>query len=102
MSLRTLGVKAQYLSATRLLTYALSTILSPVFSEVTVFYRDLDFQGAQSPRLSERPIRHPLSPDESAEGALYHEQRLNVFRTMHEVRNFQLLLYADVWSGVRG
>ena len=69
-----------------------------MFSEVTVFYRDLDFQGVQSPQLSERPILHPLSPDESAKGALYHERRFNAFRTMHEVQNFRLVLCADVWD----
>jgi hypothetical protein len=61
---------------------------------------DLDFQGVRSPRLSERPICHPLSLEESAKGVLYHERRFNVFRIMHEVRSFQLVFYADVWSGV--
>ena len=36
-------------TAASLLTYALSTITSPSFSKVTVFYRDYDFCGAEPP-----------------------------------------------------
>jgi len=63
-SLRTLEVGAQYLYARRtsspstaasLLTYALSTTTSPIFSKVTTFYRDFDFRGIGSP-WSDWPI----------------------------------------------
>ena len=106
-SLRTLEVGAHFLSvlqtsssstAAPLLTYALSTITSPLFSKVTVFYRDFDFRGVGLP-WAERPIRW-ISPTEAAQEASYHDSRFRAFRTMHEVRDFQLVLCLDVWDSV--
>jgi len=81
---------------TDLLTYALSTITSPVFSEVTVFYRDYDFRGVHAV-----PSGHTccwMSPDEKAEDDLWHRRRFQVFREMRQVRDFRLVLCADVWD----
>ena len=90
---------ARYLGDTHLLTYALSTTTSPVFSEVIVSYRDLDFRGVKRPWL-DRP--RPLLPAEIAKEASWHKQLFKAFRPMHKVRDFQLVLCADVWDGVRG
>ena len=106
-SLRTLEVGARFISVLRtsspsaaapLLTYALSTITSPMFSKVTIFYRDFDFRGVGLP-WAEWPIRR-MSPIEAAQEAASHDNRFQVFRTMHEVRGFQLVLCLDVWDRV--
>jgi hypothetical protein len=82
-----------------MLGYALrSTIRSPLFSKVTVFYRDLDFQGVEDPR-SDRPA-HRLSRAEMIEEGARHEGRFRLFRAMHRARDFQLVLCADVWDGL--
>ena len=109
-SLRTLQVTARSIdgaleagspdSAASLLTYALSTIKSPVFSEVVVFYRDYDF-GFRGPHYTPRwrtPRR--MSPNEIAEDASLHGGRFEVLRKMHQVRDFRLVLCADVWDRV--
>ena len=80
-----------------LLTYALLTITSPTFSEVTVFYRDYDFCGAEGFRYTSVP---PSLADIDKE-SLTHHRRFEGFRTMHKVRGFRLVLCVDVWDGVR-
>ena len=85
-SLRTLEVTAFHIgvamlrhspdTAIGLLTYALSTITSPAFSEVTVFCRESDFDGTST-----------------------HRQQFKGFRMMHEVRDFRMALCVDVWGG---
>jgi hypothetical protein len=100
-SLRTLEIWARYFDDTYLLIYALSTITSPVFSEVTLFYRDLDIHGVKAPMWPNKwPTLRPVLRDERAKEAACHEWRFNAFRKMHKVRNFQLVLCADVWDGV--
>ena len=81
-----------------LLTYALSTITSPVFSEVTVFYRDYDFRGISI--ISPGHVTCWMSPDKRAEDDLWHCKRFEVFREMRKVRDFQLVLCADVWDWI--
>lgn len=86
---------------TNLLTYALSTITSPVFSEVTVFYRDYDFRGvARNRSAPSKPFICQMLPDEMAEDALWHCRGFDVFREMHKVRDFRLMLCPDVWDGI--
>lgn len=99
-SLRTLEVRARYLVGTRLLEYALSTITSPVFSEVIAVYRDLDFSGVDW-EWSNQALR-PQSPAQRAKEASLHERQLKLFRAIRKVRDFQLVLCADVWDGVKG
>ena len=72
------------------LTHALSTITSPTFSEVTVFYREYDFHDVAV---------HRLSKPETQE-ASWHHWRFEGFRKMHKVRDFRLVLCVDVWGGV--
>jgi hypothetical protein len=82
-TLRTLEIRAQYLYDARLMTHALSTITSPVFSEVTVIYLDSDLSDFTSP-----------------EEVLGHHRRFEVFREMRSVRDFQLVLCAIVRANV--
>ncbi|KAF9642564.1 hypothetical protein BDM02DRAFT_3193019 [Thelephora ganbajun] len=72
-SLRTLEITARHLDCAleagspgttpSLLTYALSTITSPVFSEVIVYHWDYDFCGVEFPWKESPTFRWP-SPDE--------------------------------------
>jgi len=66
----------------------LSTITSPVFSKVVVIYRDYDLHGIRSNRAG---VTYPPSN---------HQREFRVFREMHKVRGFQLVLCADVWDRV--
>ena len=91
---------ARYLTDTHLLAYALSTIASPMFSEVTAFYRDLDFRGVKLAWADWR--LRPFSPADIGKEVQWHEQRFEAFRTMYKARDFQLVLCADVWDGVKG
>jgi hypothetical protein len=86
-------------TTTRLLIYALSTIISPAFSEVTVIYRDSIFRGVSLPS-SRRPVFWSLSLAEIAQEASWFDQQFEVFQAMHRVRDFQLVFYADVWERV--
>ena len=81
------------------LARALSTIASPVFSDVTVLYRDYDIRGAYSPHPNVHPPQK-MSQAELAREAKLHLARFGMYRAMHEVRDFRLVLCADVWDGV--
>ena len=85
--------------AARLLTYALSTITSPVFTEVIALYREYHFCDVEFP-WSDRPRLRRRSLAEKAEEASPHSRRFEAFRRMRKVRAFQLVLCADVWEGV--
>lgn len=112
-SLRTLETTAQSIdgalrdgslhTASSLFTHALSTITSPVFSEVTTFYRDYNFPGAPCriiaswlPKSDYLPLSRPQA--QKAKEASQHRERFDVFYRMHELRDFQLALCADVWD----
>jgi len=60
-----------------------------VFSEVIVIYQDYDLHGIRSGWVKKN---HP--PPQN------HQREFQVFRKMHKVRSFQLVLCADVWDGV--
>ena len=78
----------------------MSTITSPVFSEVVVFYQDRDFSGVSSRPRSEPSIYRDMTLIESADEASWHHILFKVFHEMHAVRSFQLVLCADVWDCV--
>ncbi|KAF9643564.1 hypothetical protein BDM02DRAFT_3123277 [Thelephora ganbajun] len=110
-SLRTLEVTAHHLDRTSsagspdatpsLLTYALSTMTSPVFSEVIVYYRDYVFCGVETPWVgSDSPAFRRSSPAELAEEASRHHLRFKALRRMRKIREFELVLCADVWDRV--
>ena len=93
-------------TASSLLTHVLSTITSPVFSEVTACYRDYNFCGVQGCvqaswlQPQSRPPFRVMSQAERAKEASHHRKRFEVFHKMHKVRDFQLVLCADVWDRV--
>jgi hypothetical protein len=79
------------------LTSVLSTITSPAFSEVVVFYRDWDFRGSKY-HPSHADIYRKMSSAEEAEEALWHQRRFEVLREMYAVRQFRLVLCVEVWD----
>ena len=85
--------------AARLLTYALSTITSPIFVEVAAIYREYHFCGVEFP-WSDRPRLRRMSSAEKAMETSWNGHRSEAFRRMHKVRDFQVVLCADVWEGV--
>lgn len=86
-------------AAPSLLTYALSTITSPVFTKITAIYRDYDFRGVEPPEPGEPCLRQRL-PSEKVEEALWHRQRFKAYRKIQKVRDFRLVLCVDVWDRV--
>jgi hypothetical protein len=78
-TLRTLEVKAWYIYGRGPLAHALSTITSPVFSKVTITYWYSDIYW---------PL--PVGATEA------HHRRFEVFQETRKVRDFQLVLRADV------
>jgi len=75
----------------------LSTIRSPVFSKVIVFYRDFDFFGIDTP-WSGLTLRQPRRKEVEVE-AKEHSIRFMTIRSIRYKRHFQLVLCADVWDG---
>jgi len=69
------------------LIHLLSTIKSPVFSEVVVVYRDYDFYGLPS-AVNKAFIPRP------------HYMHFVALHRMNRVRPFQVVLCADVWDRV--
>lgn len=101
-SLRALEVAASCVvgGSPGFLAHALSTIRSPVFSEVIVFYRDCDFRGVQRRWHPGRDPLCPVSEHGEAQEALWYHKQFEVFREIHKVRDFRLVLRADVWERV--
>ena len=83
-----------------LLTHALSTIKSPVFSEIVVVYLDYAIRGALPFINPGSPPISRVSRDKRAWDGARHRLRFGVFRKVHKVREFRLVLCADVWEGV--
>ena len=79
------------------LSTALSTITSPTFSEVIIIYRGGDFSGVAS---HPPDIYKEMTPADRAREASWHRGQFEVFRQMYEVRDFQLMLCADVWDRI--
>ena len=79
---------------------ALSTITSSTFSEVVAFYRDRDFCGLRPHQRHTQNIYQEMTPDQRATEASWHYALFEVFREMHTVVDFQLVLCADVWDCV--
>ena len=101
-SLRTLEILAQFITSTsNLLKHVLSTIASPAFLEVVVIYQDRDFRGVRTAWASYKwgPFQ-VMSQSERAKEASRHHERFNALREVYKVREFQLLLCADVWERV--
>jgi hypothetical protein len=85
-----------------LLKHTLLTTTSLAFLKVTILYRDYcDFRGILSiwGNSSREPLGH-MSETERAEEASRHHRQFEVFREAQKVRDFQLVLCADVWEHV--
>ena len=98
-SLRTFEITARYATfcTASSLNHALSTITSPVFSEVIVFYRDYDFWGVHDHQTGAPPTVDRLSQIHKGRGVELQRTRFPVFQEMHKARDFKLVLCADVW-----
>ena len=83
------------------LASALSTVTSPAFSEVIVFYRDCDFRGVESTWPEHTyPFRWVSETEIKAAPEWWYHNQFEAFRKMQKVRDFQLVLCADVWERV--
>ena len=76
-----------------LLKYALSTMQSPASPRITIIYRGYDFHSIDARRHSGRPRLFGLSQDKRERETPWPYERLGRLR---EVRDFQLVLRADV------
>ena len=103
-SLRALEVTASSILGGKpnFLTHALSTITSPVFSEVIIFYRDYNFYGVGNQTLWYLfpRVPWPMSEGEVEEQVLRHHMQFELFHKMHRIRGFRVVLCADVWYRV--
>ena len=105
-SLRTLEVSASSIhgvlrgtspdAPSSLLKHAFSTITSPAFSEVVVVYRDYDFSGVQDTEFSHLPPLCEVPQVEKAREDSQHRALFEMFREIYKVREFRLVLCADV------
>jgi hypothetical protein len=88
-------------SASSLLKHPLSTITSPAFLEIIVFYHDLDFHGAwgSTGASTYGPFYH-MSETEREEEVSRHHRQFEVLHEVQKVRDFRLVLCADVWESV--
>ena len=94
------GCCVQGHATSNFLTATLSTIASPAFSEIVVFYRDFDFNGPEfHPRHSLNLYRE-MTPEDYAKEASWHRGLFEMLRRMHAVRGFRLTLCAEVWDCV--
>ena len=76
----------------------LSTITAPSFLRVVVVYLWHDFRGVETCLRPGVPLTRELSQADIAGEASRHRRRFGVFREAHKVRDFQLVLSAEVWS----
>ena len=109
-SLRTLEVRADSIiprygfctldpAISSFLRTVLSTITSLEFSEVVVIYRDTDFFGVA--QYSRPPnVYRNMTPEQRAKEASWHRELFKVFRWMYRLREFRLVLCAEVWDRV--
>lgn len=97
-SLRTVEVTARYTpwEPTSNLSHALSTITSPVFSELVVVYRDYDFY-VYVPNTGAPPTYGWSSEVEKAEDVARQRILFQAIHELHKAREFKLVLCADVW-----
>jgi len=79
----------------------LSTITSPAFFEVVVFYRDYEFDGVESYPHHGPNMYRKIKPAWRAMEASWHRGLFKIFREMYTVRHFQLVLCADVWGPLK-
>jgi hypothetical protein len=78
----------------------LSTITSPTFSEIIVFYRGLEFHGLGFYLHNVSNPHIEIALGETEMEASWHRALFEVFREMHTVRGFRLMLCAEVLDRV--
>ena len=84
-------------AASGFLKAVLSTIASPLPLDVVITYGDNDIDRCVYYFPKGRPVRVKYSPQEQrATVALHHPERFKVFSEMHRMREFRLVLCADV------
>lgn len=81
---------------TRHFKHVLSTIQSPTFSQIQFIYQAYSFNAIKISDRSRLTCIPQLSQSEKVEEALRHSKRFGLLRDVHKVRNFQLILRADV------
>ena len=83
------------------LSTILSTITSPVFFEVHVTYFDYDFTGVEfRPHLAPN-VYMDSTPAKRERETSWHRRLFEVFCEMYTVREFRLVLCADVWDRLK-
>jgi len=80
-----------------ILRHAFSTITSPLFAEVIVLFENNDF-ASMGYRLCGPPAPCPLLEPYFAEVEANRRKVFEVLHEMHGIRNFKLVLCADVWG----
>lgn len=80
-------------TAARLLKYALSTAQPPLFSQLSIIYQEDNFRAR---KLMEARIYPPTLLQDVKEEKLLHQKQFELLREVRKVRDFQLVLYADV------
>ena len=103
-TLRTLEVKAGSIAGDQayLLANALSTITSPVFSELVVVYEDHNFPAQVFLHPFSRTLSSLSLSDTETVVPGFHEMVLGVLREICKIRDFKLVLRADVWGYMEG
>ena len=89
-------------AASTLLKYALSTIQSPASPRITIIYRGYDFHSIDPRSHSGRHLLFGLSQDKREKETSWPYERFGRLREMREVRDFQLVLRADVRESLGG
>lgn len=84
----------------QVLKYALLTIRSPMFSRVVLVHEEHSFRGVDTRRTSEWPHLHEMSQSARGEEASRYRKRFELLREVHKLRDFQLVLCANVWGPV--
>ena len=87
-------------AASRVFKFSLSTIRSPVFSQVTVLHRGIDFHAIAHRYPSAGTVFGCISPSQEAEEASQHRKRFQLLREIRKARNFRLVLHANVQETV--
>ena len=79
------------------LKHVLSTITSPAFFQITILYRNSDFDGLRSWCSGQYHSCGLRQPYRELEASL-HRWRFEVIREVRKVRNFRLVMCANVWG----
>ena len=87
-------------SASRLFKFALSSIQSPVFSQVSVFYRRSDLPARNN--LESCNYSQDVAQAKKLEGALWNHKRFELLREMRKVQHFQLVLHVHDLRDIEG